>query len=86
MSVILFISTFNVILEYVSQAGLLRYSLSTRKSMPVLRVFIDDESLMATSVPASRIALQRTVVALKWARMKLKPKKSGSLVIKEENA
>ena len=86
MSVILFISTFNVILEYVSQAGLLRYSLSTRKSMPVLRAFIDDESLMATSVPASRVALQRTVVALKWARMKLKPKKSGSLVIKEENA
>ena len=54
--------------------------------MPVLRAFIDDESLMATSAPASRIALQRTVIALKWARMKLKPQKSGSLVIKEENA
>ena len=35
MSVILFVAAFNVILEYVSQAGLPQYSLSTRKSMPL---------------------------------------------------
>ena len=81
ISVILFLAAFNVILEYVSQAGLPRYSLSTRKSMSVLRPFMDDVSLMTTSTPASKIALQRTVVALKWTRMKLKPQKSRSLVI-----
>ena len=37
---------------------------------------------MTTSTPASKIALQRTVVVLKWVRMKLKPQKSRSLVIK----
>ena len=50
--------------------------------MPVLRALMDDISLMTTSTPASKIALQRTDVALKWARMKLKPQKSRSLVIK----
>ena len=53
-----------------------------KKSIPVLRAFMDDVSLMTTSTPASKIALQRTVVALKWVRMKLKPQKSGRLVIK----
>ena len=43
---------------------------------------MDDVSLMTTSTSASKIALQRTVVALKWARMKLKPLKSRSRVIK----
>ena len=52
--------------------------------MSVLRAFMDDVSLMTTSTPASKIALQRRVVALKWARMKLRPYKSGSLVIKGE--
>ena len=70
--VILFLAVINMILEYVSQAGLPRYSLSTRKLMPVLRAFMDDLSFMATSTPASKIALQRTVVALKWGRMKTK--------------
>ena len=50
--------------------------------MPVLRAFMDDISLMTTSTPASKIALQITVVSLKWARMKLKPQKSRSPVIK----
>ena len=50
--------------------------------MPVLHAFMDDISLMTTSTPASKIALQITVVSLKWARMKLKPQKSRSLVIK----
>ena len=71
-----------VILEYVSQAGLPQYSLSTRKSMLVVRAFMDDKSLMTTSTPASKIALQSIAVALKWARMKLNSQKSKSLVTK----
>ena len=50
--------------------------------MPVLCAFMDDESLMTTQTPASKIVLQRTVVTLKWPKMKLKPQKSASLVIK----
>ena len=38
--------------------------------------------MMTTSTPASKIALQRTFVAVKSVRMKLKPQKSGRLVIK----
>ena len=79
---ILFLAAFNVILDYVSQAGLPQLSLSTRKSMPVLGAFMDDVNLMTNSTPASSKALQRTVVTLKWARMKLTPQKSRSLVIK----
>ena len=50
--------------------------------MPVLCAFMDDVSLMATSTPASEIALQRAIADLKLARIKLKPQKSRSLVIK----
>ena len=42
---------------------------------------MDDVSLMTTLTLTSKIALQGTVVALRWARMKLKPQKSRSLVI-----
>ena len=76
ISVILFIPAFKVILEYVSQAGLPRYSLSTRKSVPVLCAFMDDVSLMTTSTPASKIVLQRTVIAQKWA--KRSPRNQGA--------
>ena len=48
--------------------------------MQVFRALMDGVSLMATY----KIALQRTVVALKWARMKLKSQKSRSLLIKGE--
>ena len=80
--VILFLAAFNLIWEYVGQAGLPRNSLSTIKSMPVFRAFMDNVRLMTISTPASKIALQRTLVALIWVRMKLTPPKSRSLVIK----
>ena len=79
MSVILFLAAFNVILEYLSQGGLPWYSIYKKINASA---FMDDVGLMATSTPASKIALQRTVAALKWARMTLKPQKSRSLVIK----
>lgn len=71
-----------MILEYINQAGLPWYTLSTRKSMPVLHTLINYASLITTSTLATKIVLLRTVVGLKWARMKLKLQKSSSLVIK----
>ena len=83
ISIILFIAASNVILEHVSRIGLPQYNLSNTNTMPVLCAFKDDVSLMTRSATASKIALERTVIVLKWARMKLKPQKSRSLVIRK---
>ena len=40
--------------------------------MSVLRAFKYDVNLMTTSTLASKITLQKTVVALKWARIETK--------------
>jgi hypothetical protein len=82
VSVVLFLMAFNVILEYVEADPVERY---TFDGIPieVLRGFMDDISIVTTSVPHARKALARTDRALKWARMKLKPPKSRSLVLKD---
>ena len=49
--------------------------------LEVLRGFMDDLSIMTTSVPEALRALGRVMAVLKWARMDLKPKKSRSLVL-----
>ena len=85
ISKILFLAAFNVISEYISQAGLPQYTLSTKKSMPVPQAFVN-VSLMTTSTLASEIALQKTTVTLKSDRMKPNPQKTRGLVIKGENA
>lgn len=43
---------------------------------------MDDRGLMTSSIPASKIVIQRAVVALKWIRMKLNSQKSSVLVLK----
>ena len=47
----------------------------------VLRGFMDDLSILTTTVPMLNIALDRTNKALQWARMNLKASKSRSLVM-----
>lgn len=81
VSVILFLIGFNVILEYVSQTHLPVYTLRSGSRLPGLRAFMDDLVIMFKSVPSTQIALTRVVVALKWARMELKPEKSRSVVV-----
>ena len=81
VSVILFLVAFNVILEFVDAGGVQRYALKERR-IEVLRGFMDDVSILTTSVVQAKRALERTERALQWARMKLKPPKSRSLVIK----
>ena len=82
VSVVLFIMSFNVILEFVDAAPLERYSIEG-SPIEVLRAFMDDVSIVTTSVPQAKKALERTVKALKWARMKLKTVKSRSIVLKD---
>ena len=87
LSQILFLVAFNVILEYVEAGNVRRYSLkqgedgSQEFSIEMLRGFMDDLSILAPSVPLAKIALSRTETAVNWARMKLKPAKSRSIII-----
>ena len=80
VSVVLFLMAFNVILEYVEAESFERYSIDG-KPVELLRGFMDDVSIVTTSIPQTKKVLQRTDRALKWARMRLKPAKSRSLVI-----
>ena len=82
ISVILFLVAMNVILEYVSVVKVPRYTLQNGNQLPWQRGFMDDLSLMSSTVGGTLILLQRVVVALQWARMKMKPSKSRSCVVK----
>ena len=59
-----------------------QYALENGNKLPLKCSFMDDLSLMSSSVPGTRILLQRVLVALHWARMKAKPPKSRSCVVK----
>ena len=81
ISVILFVAAFNVLLEYVDNGGVARFKLSNGNSIELLRGFMDDVSIMTGSVAGAEVALKRTEEVVKWARMKLKPSKSRSLIV-----
>ena len=55
--------------------------MSNGQSIELLRGFMDDVSILVKSVPLAQIALLRTKTVVEWARMKLKPSKSRSLVL-----
>ncbi len=48
-----------------------------------IRAFIDDLTVMTTSVPGCRWLLQGLERLIQWARMSIKPTKSRSLVLKK---
>ena len=81
ISVILFIAAFNIIIEFVAAGNLSRYRLANGNLLPLLRAFMDDLSIMTTSVPNGSIACNRVDIVLNWARMKAKASKSRSCVI-----
>ena len=49
-------------------------------STPV-KAFMDDMFLMSPSIPATQVLLDRSAVALIWARMSFRASKSRSMVI-----
>ena len=83
ISVVLFVAAFNVILEYVDAGGVARYKMGSGEEIELLRGFMDDVSILTSSVESANVALKRTEKAVSWARMKLKPAKSRSLVVKK---
>ena len=80
LSVILFLMSFNVFMEYVELGNMDQFSIKGNL-IEVLRGFMDDLSILTTTVPMLNMALERTNKALNWARMQLKPSKSRSLVM-----
>ena len=83
ISVVLFVAAFNVILEYVgADRRVVGYKMPGGR-IEVLRGFMDDVSILTESVPLAKVALKRTETAVAWARMKLKPGKSRSFVMKK---
>jgi hypothetical protein len=81
ISVVLFVAAFNVILEYVDVGEIERYKMSNGNTIELLRGFMDDVSIVASSVKGGKIALERFQVGVTWARMKVKPSKSRSFVM-----
>jgi len=83
LSIILFISGMNVIIEYVTASGIVGYTDGGNVTLPPIRAFMDDVDLMTTTVINAQPLLKRCCVALVWARMKYRVKKSRSIVIKK---
>ena len=81
VSVILFLAAFNILIEFVSAEKFPSFRLANGNSLPLLRGFMDDLSVMTTGVPHARKILERVQVVLLWARMKPKASKSRSCVI-----
>ena len=81
LSVILFLAGFNIIIEFVNAKTFPTFTLHNGNSLPLLRGFMDDLSVMTTSVPRGKEILERVQIVLAWARMKPKASKSRSCVL-----
>ena len=82
ISVVLFSAAMNLLVksaEKKSRGPLL----SSGVKQPPTRAFMDDMTVTAKSVPEGRWMLEDLSSLIKWARMKFKPTKSRSLVLKK---
>ena len=85
LSISLFISGMNVILEYVNNCSI-RNVMIGQTQLPRVRAFMDDLNLMSLSVEGTGVLLKRCCTALGWARMEFKASKSRYAVIKAGRA
>ena len=76
-SIILFLVAMNIVIEYICLGAVLQDKPS---SLPV-KAFMDDLFLKAKTLNEAQGLLDRANFVLSWARMKVKPSKSKSLVI-----
>ena len=74
ISVVLFVAAFNVILEYVDDGRVARHK-DGDEEIELLRGFMDEVSILTSSVESANVALNWTEKAISLARMKLKPTK-----------
>ncbi|XP_057299099.1 uncharacterized protein LOC130629774 [Hydractinia symbiolongicarpus] len=81
LSIVLFLSGINVILEYTLATSVSCYITSNRVSLPLIRAFMDDINIMSSSVAGTQVLLNRCTTALSWANMTFRAEKSRSFVI-----
>ena len=80
LSIILFLAGMNIILEYSVQAGVPKFT-TNNNTLPLLRAFMDDLSLMSAKVSGAQTLLSRCITALTWAGLEFRADKSCSIVI-----
>ena len=83
VSIILFVSAINVVIEYIQAEDTIGYTTHSGISLPPVRAFMDDMNLMSSSVENTSTLLDRSCVALEWARMKFRPDKSRCIVVEK---
>ena len=80
LSIILFLAGMNIILEYSMQARVPKFT-NDNTTLPLLRAFMDDLSLMSTKVSGAQTLLSRCITALTWAGLEFRDDKSRFIVI-----
>ena len=81
LSIILFLSGINIIIEYTLVASTPSFITSSKVSLPLIRAFMDDINLMSSTVSGAQSLLDRCATALKWADMTFRADKSRSFII-----
>lgn len=83
LSPILFVTTFNLLNEFVSQLSPKLYFMKKKDThIPVLKEYMDDITICTASVASAQEVLGKVNEFMKWSRMRIKPAKSRSLVLK----
>ena len=84
LSIILFLAGMNIILEYSAQVKVPKFT-TNNTELPLLRAFMDDLSLMSSTVSGAQTLLSRCTTALTWAGLEFRAEKSRSIVIIKGN-
>ena len=80
LSIILFLAGMNIILEYSAQVKVPKFT-TNNTELPLLRAFMDDLSLMSSTVSGAQTLLSQCTTALTWAGLEFRVDKSCSIVI-----
>ena len=70
----------NIILEYSVQARVPQFT-NNNTVLPFLRAFMDDLSLLSSTVSGAQTLLSRCITALNWTGLEFRADKSRSIVI-----
>ena len=71
----------NIIIEYICNTDVQGFRSSSEVLMPLIRGFMDDLNLLAVHVEDAKTLLDRASVAITWARMEWRVKKSHHVVL-----
>ena len=80
LSIIIFLAGINIVLEYSMQARVHLFT-TNNTALPLVRDFMDDLSLMFSTVSGSQTLLSQSITALIWAGLEFRAQKSCSIVI-----